>query len=136
MAYTYVRLYMPGHPLADKLGLVLEHRLVASQSAGRWLAPTEHVHHLNGNRKDNRPENLQVQSNSEHMALHGDRGAVCSCGSPAYSRHLCHACYLRARKTGAITVRRTRHSAKYLAKLTRKEENDAKFAAVTGGSPA
>ena len=49
---------------------VLEHRLVAAQMIGRALKTTEHVHHINGDRADNRPENLLVMSNAEHQKLH------------------------------------------------------------------
>jgi hypothetical protein len=38
----------------------LEHRVVMERLLDRELKPTEHVHHRNGDRLDNRPENLEL----------------------------------------------------------------------------
>ena len=54
-----------GHPNARVKGQILEHRLVMSEILGRPLYEHENVHHINGVRMDNRPENLQLWSTSQ-----------------------------------------------------------------------
>lgn len=67
----YIYVSAPDHPNSNRDGYVLEHRLVAEQKVGRILdSQTEHVHHINGIRDDNRPENLEILSPSEHATAH------------------------------------------------------------------
>jgi hypothetical protein len=48
-----------------------EHRVIAEQKMGRPLAPGEVVHHIDGDNRNNAPENLQVlASQAEHARLH------------------------------------------------------------------
>lgn len=46
------------------------HRVIAEQMIGRPLAKGEIVHHIDGNKHNNDPSNLQVMTQSEHMKLH------------------------------------------------------------------
>ena len=50
---------------------VLEHRHVMEGVLGRALGAREHVHHVNGDKQDNRPANLVVLSVSDHAKRHG-----------------------------------------------------------------
>jgi len=61
----YIELFLPNHPMATKRGTVLEHRLVMADHIGRWLKPEENVHHKNGNKQDNRIENLELWSKAQ-----------------------------------------------------------------------
>ena len=67
---------MRGHPRAThgNHNFVAEHVVVVEETIGRGLVPGECVHHLNGQRWDNRPENLVLcRSRKEHMRLfHSD----------------------------------------------------------------
>jgi hypothetical protein len=73
----YVKVYMPKHPNSNNC-YVLEHRLIMEKVLGRSLSRKEVVHHINGNKKDNRPENLVVFDNqSDHKKFEKLVNAAC-----------------------------------------------------------
>lgn len=61
-SYVYVR-------LSDGR-VTTEHRFVMECALNRQLSGNEVVHHLNGDKQDNRIENLQLISRKEHSSLH------------------------------------------------------------------
>lgn len=74
--YGWKREHPTGNKWIDSLGYVgmvvggkpiREHRYVMEQKIGRKLARREYVHHINGDKQDNREENLVITMASEHI---------------------------------------------------------------------
>jgi len=66
--YVLVRVGV-GHHLADVRGYAYEHRLVAEAKLGRRLLPGELVHHVDGNKRNNDPSNLEVMQSIAHHGV-------------------------------------------------------------------
>jgi len=106
-ARGYIMVWCPDHPTCVRKSLrrktkakyMMEHRLVMEAAIGRLLEDKEVVHHKNGDRADNRIENLELfSSNGAHLAkeLKGRRpnwspegyARMCAprCGAHLYKR--------------------------------------------------
>lgn len=120
----YVYVCRPDHPNSVRR-YIKRSRVVVEEALGRILASTEHVHHLNGIRDDDRIENLVVVSRAEHNHVHksgrrtpeeswAEHGGACAeCGTTA-RRHfvhgVCHNCHERARRRDAAAEHAHWHS--------------------------
>ena len=79
--YGYILVRKPDHPFANCDGFVFLHRLIAEQylltdensvvvDGVRYLSPCFEVHHIDFDKTNNNPANLQILSKSDHMKLH------------------------------------------------------------------
>jgi len=66
----YRYLYMPNHPYCSHHNYVAEHRFIMETQIGRYLINDEIVHHINEDKLDNKIENLQLMTISEHLKYH------------------------------------------------------------------
>jgi len=109
--YGYIVLCIPNYPGADKRGRVYEHRYVMEQKIGRSLETYEYVHHINGNKNDNRIENLELTTRYKHPSLHthvANKGmcTVVGCGDTESARGLCKKHYRIAWMNNLIPVKK------------------------------
>jgi hypothetical protein len=64
-------IWAPWHPRTGNGPYVFEHVLVMEEMLGRYLLPGENVHHRNGVRDDNRPENLELWVTPQPSGIRG-----------------------------------------------------------------
>ncbi len=112
----YFARYEPMHPMAMADGYVLEHRMIA-WDAGILTDPSHHVHHIDHDKTNNDPSNLEALTPTAHALHHiEDAGIVenqygrfplsegdClidGCDRPAATRGWCNGHYIRWRRSG------------------------------------
>jgi hypothetical protein len=62
--------YQEGLPLEDYPISRLVHRWVWKEHHGRWPRPGYHIHHIDGNKNNNDPSNLEEKEGEEHFRMH------------------------------------------------------------------
>ena len=66
-----IKILKPEHPRADKSGYVFRSIVVMEGKVGRYVSRKEVVHHISGNKIDDRPENLWLFKNTNvHLSYH------------------------------------------------------------------
>jgi len=72
----YISIHYPSHPKSGNQGYIDEHIIILERKLGRYLKVNEICHHINGQKDDNRPENLIAVSHSKHSQLHRITGST------------------------------------------------------------
>lgn len=82
----------------------LLHRAIYEAAIGRKLGRKEHVHHKDGNKKNNALSNLELLTASDHISSHVrfDKPPCMLCGTPSRNRGLCNPHYIKMRKAGRL----------------------------------
>jgi HNH endonuclease len=93
MSGGYVCIKTAGHPRPERDGWIAEHVLVVERILGRYLDSNHPIHHVNGIKTDNRPENLVVcEDPSYHILLH-KRARIIEAGGDPETQVLCGTCH-------------------------------------------
>lgn len=105
--YKYKRIKLKDGTTRD------EHRLVMEAALGRRLRSDEDVHHINGDPRDNRIENLELMDRKTHARLHlvtDRRCSIVECDRKHWGKGYCKKHYRRWLQTGDVMGLRGRSS--------------------------
>ncbi len=73
----YILIYKPNHPFCNCRGYIKEHRLVMEKKIDRYLKTEEVVHHIDGIKDSNYPENLMLfPTESAHQQYESAMGIL------------------------------------------------------------
>ena len=80
-SHGYIRVRVgKDHHLSDPHGYAYEHRIVAEKVLGRRLGPNDVVHHIDGDKTNNTPDNLRVEPRGIHsIVTHPRRRGLDGC---------------------------------------------------------
>lgn len=65
-----IGIHAPGHPHANNRGYVLRYRIILEEHLGRELRSDEHVHHKDGDTRNDSIDNLEILTCAQHTARH------------------------------------------------------------------
>lgn len=91
-AEGYVLIKKPRHPTSNSKGYVREHIFICEKALKKQLPVKAEIHHIDGNKQNNKKSNLVVCNNHEyHSLLHVRQKALNECGDPnKFKCHICH----------------------------------------------
>ena len=84
LALQYKKVYIPDHPFCYKHGTVYKHRLKVEKAIGRYLEPTEEVHHHYN--ADSSVTLILCQDIHYHRLLHLREEAIRYCGYASWRK--------------------------------------------------
>ena len=105
--YKYCRTE-PAHPRQNANGLYPLHRVLMENKIGRLLEHGEVVHHSDGDKENNTPENLEIMTVRNHARHHARKNIVarvtvkCVCGKEFKRRPRNHAWHAQHNRSGKV----------------------------------